>query len=183
MMSLIAHEIRTPINCVINLIENVKRDFNPEQSKLVSRLQEQLKDLGMCINILRILLETCTSILDFLTPGTKSIKWTEFDITQIISDTKLLFDIPLKDKGLNLTIEIAQDFENLVKSDPTRLRQIVINLISNAIKYTKKGSITIAITRIENDKAIRIEVKDTGLGIKKEDQLKLFREFGKIKNK
>lgn len=184
MVSLIAHEIRTPINCVINLIEGSKKSLVKRFGKFEAHT-ESIKDLGLSINILSILLETCSSILDFLKPGVRSIKWTEFELGSLLSDIKVLFDIPIKEKGLKLYIEIDTKVPQLIKSDPIRLRQVVINLVSNAIKYTKKGYVTIRVSILQGEacKSIRIAVEDTGLGIKEDDLKKLFREFGKIENK
>lgn len=181
MISLIAHEIRTPINCVISLLEGVKKP-SPISNINIRDNDTRMSEISKSISLLNILLETCSSILDFLSPGKKEPKWGEFDLFSIFDDVELLFSATLKEKGLYFRREINEDVQEYIKSDPIRLRQIVINLVSNAIKYTRNGGITLRVSK-RLDHIIRIAVEDTGLGIKPKDQQKLFRDFGKVQNK
>ena len=91
-----------------------------------------------------------------------------------------MFQIQTQQKGIELIVFISPDVPDKVKSDARRMKQIIINLISNALKFTYRGSITLSCDF--KDRMLHFSIKDTGLGISDEDQQKLFKLFGKLKS-
>lgn len=136
---------------------------------------------------LRNLLDACQLILDLSRQkkGKEVVKTTEFEVRKLLSETARLFEKVVegnKEKKLDFFCVCDEKVPPFIKSDPVRIRQILINLVSNSVKYTKSGSVTLSATFIDF-KQVRFAVKDTGIGIKSEDLDKLFREFGRIRNK
>lgn len=191
LLNLISHEMRSPLVAILGLI----RLFISKTTKLhhytADRELMQLTDsylLNACATI-NNLLEACQCILDLTKKGKEGeFKPMEFNLHKLITETTKLFHemnasaSSQSKKDLELLVDYERKCPETIKSDPIRIRQILINLISNAWKYTEKGSVTVKVDMLDFNN-IRISVIDTGIGIKRENLNKLFKEFGRIKSK
>lgn len=170
----LSHEIKTPINIIISMIYFLKSTkLDETQNEYVNKL-ESASDL---------LTELVNNILNV----TKSEKVTnavntkeQFVLKNLIDKVHTIFKEELEKKNIQWSIESNFDLNIEVYEDKTRLEQVFINLISNAVKYTEKGYIELEVFRINegvNSYQVRFCVKDTGVGIKREDTIKIFKEF------
>lgn len=171
-----SHEIRTPINGIIGMSEFLDNtNLDPKQAEYVRIVRSSANSLLNLIN----------DILDFskLEAGKIELEKLDFDFYEHIEDTVKSMEFKAKEKGLQLTHTIFPDVPRALNGDPTRLRQVLLNLISNALKFTEKGSVNIKVTLLEKfDKAslIKIEVIDTGIGINEEGMQRLFKSFSQV---
>ena len=174
-----SHEIRTPMNGVIGMASLLMRsDLSPKQREYVATMY------GSGLSLLKII----NSLLDFskIEAGKISLDRTEFSPAVSVSDVLHLFSAEAESKRLQLISKIEEDVPSSWHGDPIRLGQILANLVSNAIKYSKDGTIEVN-CRLANDQpvtsddlAVCFEVKDCGVGIATEDQAKLFKQFSQI---
>ncbi|MEM7040427.1 MAG: ATP-binding protein, partial [Bacteroidota bacterium] len=173
------HEIRTPINGVIG-ITDILRYTNPteEQNEYLRAIRRSGE------NLLRIVNE----ILDFskIEAGKMELEEAEFDLYDLMDEILMLFASQRSDKEVDLACLIDPKIPKLLKGDPHKLRQVLINLIGNAMKFTERGGVMVRIRfnpdaeKVEEDAvlALRVEVEDTGIGISEEQGKKLFQAFG-----
>lgn len=168
-----SHEIRTPINGVIGMTNLVlDTSLSPQQREYIEIIRTSADSLLAIIN----------DILDLskIESGKMELEKIDFEVSSLVNDiTKTLKIIALQ-KGLNLKAHIPSSLVENVVGDPGRIRQILVNLISNAIKFTNQGEITVRATELLNDStqiAIRFEVEDSGIGISQETLKKLFQPF------
>jgi len=170
-----SHELRTPLNAIIGLSELLVEKLYGE---LNSKQIEFLKDIHSSGEQL---LEMINRILDIskIEAGKLQLNIQLVSLNEIILQIESTMRPIYSKKGLQFTFQ-GFEKERLVYADPIRLKEIIQNLISNAIKYTPAGSITIKYS--ENDKYSEISVVDTGIGIAEKDHKRVFKEFERIEN-
>jgi len=168
-----SHEIRTPMNGVLGLAEILLQgDLTDRQRNLA----ETIHHSGM------ILLRILDDILDFskIEAGRLELDHAPFDVAEAVEDVAELFAEQAQKKNLELVVDIAADPPPIVHGDPARLRQILTNLVSNAIKFTEKGEVLVRLGWVESrDDSVRMgfEIRDTGIGISEQDQPRIFEVF------
>ena len=168
-----SHEIRTPLNSVIGLSELLAEEkLSEEQAKYVNLIRISGKNLIRIIN----------DILDFskIESGKFDIDMTLCSIQEILTDINSMMHLEAQKKNLKFEISRSDELPMTIRTDPTRLRQCLINLISNAIKFTEKGHVRIYVSleySTNGNSLVRFNIEDTGIGIKRQDFDKLFISF------
>ena len=171
-----SHEIRTPINTIIGLNEMILReDISEEIAENAVNIQNASKMLLVLIN----------DILDLskLESGKMEIVPVQYETGAMFSDLVNIIWIRAHEKGLEFKIDISEDIPSMLYGDEVRLKQVLTNILTNAVKYTETGSVTLSAKseRIEDNKVLlRISVEDTGMGIKKESLKDLFSSFKRV---
>lgn len=173
-----SHEIRTPINAIIGMNEMILREED----------RQDIIDYGMDVKRSAYsLLSTINDILDLskIESGKMELVFAEYDVSTLLHDIVNMISMKAKDKGLEIKLSLDEQLPSKLYGDDVRLRQILINLLNNAVKYTDTGSVTLSVSGEIQDSKVKLyfEVKDTGIGIKKEDLNKLFAEFERIEEK
>lgn len=172
-LSNMSHEIRTPLNAVIGMSHLLLKS---------KPTQDQKEHLDVLLFSANNLLAIVNDILDYhkIEAGKISIEHVEMDITTIANYVVKGLELAAKEKGLALNLTIDNALHNKVIGDPTRTSQVITNLVHNAIKFTKKGSVDVSITVVSQAKTtitLAIQVKDTGVGISTENQGLVFERF------
>lgn len=171
-----SHELRTPINTILGLNELIIRESQEENIK------EYARDIRQSGNILLALV---SDILDFSKLEADKLELTEgiYDVSSLLNDLINSISVQQRRKKLDLVLEIAQDIPYKLFGDEIHIRQIIGNLLSNAVRYTDKGKITLHVSwkeLTEDTIEIYVIVKDTGIGIKEKDIPKLFQAFQRM---
>ncbi|MDH7445708.1 tetratricopeptide repeat-containing hybrid sensor histidine kinase/response regulator [Aquimarina sp. 2201CG14-23] len=171
-LSAMSHEIRTPLNAVTSIISLLKERADADDQKLLTSLQFSSKNLMRIIN----------DILDFskLDSDKMELEMHPVNFAELINNIRETYLGMALEKGIQLNVNIDIGLSKFYKLDETKLFQILGNLVSNAIKYTNKGSVDIDIELISsagNKDTVYFGVKDTGVGIAKDEQNRLFDSF------
>ena len=181
-LSNMSHEIRTPINAVLGMNEMVLRESDDQKS--VIEYSENIRTAG------NTLLGLVNDILDFskIEAGKMEIILADYDLSSVINDLVTMIQARAENKGLLLKLDFDETMPKQLNGDEVRIKQVVTNILTNAVKYTKEGSVTfhIGYERIPDapeDVFLDIAISDTGIGIKPEDISKLFSEFERIEEK
>ncbi|MEA0736786.1 ATP-binding protein [Xanthomonas campestris pv. campestris] len=172
-LATMSHEIRTPLNGIIPMLELISRG----QLSLDQRDMLQTAT-GSSLQLLRIV----DDILDYskLEANKLELEITTFNLRELLDGVAQLMQRTAEGKQLRLGLDIEPSVRLLVRGDPIRLRQVLGNLIGNAIKFTERGSVDIQLRRLGETRAqhlLRFQVRDTGIGIAADQQARLFRSF------
>lgn len=178
-LSNMSHEIRTPLNGIIGTLQII-------DEKSLTRETRDL--LGIVKRSSRSLLDIVNSILSIakIEANEVNVSNRRFDIWRLVADVLAHYEVLATDKGIDLLVSFDSDTPRNIVSDQVKFEQILHNLISNALKFTEKGSVTLAVSQETRDQAgspvpfLRIAVSDTGIGISEQDQTKIFRPFHQV---
>jgi len=167
-----SHELRTPLNSIIGFTGIILQEMSGEINS------EQKKQLTLVKNSASHLLDLINDVIDIskIEAGKVEIVIEEFDLSVLAQEIKDSFSAAIDKKGLEFSLHTSPTL--IIKSDERRTKQILVNFISNAVKFTDRGGVEIKL--VKKDKTAEISVRDTGLGIKKEDINKLFKDFSRI---
>ncbi|MCR5446787.1 MAG: response regulator [Schwartzia sp.] len=178
-LSNMSHEIRTPINAIMGMNEMICREAGaPNIREYAENIRTASSSLLGIIN----------DILDFskIEAGKIEIIPVEYEISSLLNDLVNMVKTRADKKGLALHVKASSELPTLLYGDEIRLKQVITNILTNAVKYTEEGSVTLSISfEKTDDKTIRLKVsvEDTGIGIKSEDLKKLYNPFERIEEK
>ena len=175
-ISNMSHEIRTPINAILGLDEMILRESREDN---ILEYANNIKSAGS------MLLSVINDILDFskIESGKMRIVPVEYSVESMISDICNIIKIKVQQKELNFKVDIAENIPKNVIGDEVRIKQIIINILTNAVKYTEKGGFHLALRCekiYEDEVELEVKVSDTGIGIKEEDVPMLFSDFERL---
>ena len=181
-----SHEIRTPINAIMGMNEMILRESKEQD---IHKYSEDIKRAG------NNLLDIINDILDFskIESGKMDINVFDYRLSGLLHDVDNLVSIKAKEKKLTYSVEVSDDLPDMLKGDEARIRQILLNVLNNAVKYTDEGRVVLRVSAIRPDDepestvpapgreiTLHFEIEDTGIGIKEEDRGKLFNIFERL---
>lgn len=177
LLATVSHDLRTPLNGMLNILDIIEADVTAEHKSL----------LKICRDSGDLLLLMINDILDFSQIQNQKLKlnFTTAITRKIVTEVVDLVRFQAEKKGVQLKTELGDDIPMQVYTDPVRLKQILLNLLTNALKFTKEGYIKVSaqVEYFKSVKQLKFDVEDTGIGIKEDDKEKLFKLFGKIEQK
>ena len=171
-----SHEIRTPINAIMGMNDLVLRE-NP--SDTIKEYSLNIRDAS------KTLLETINDILDFskIESGKMDVIVDEYHTKELVHSVITMISVKADEKGLGFFKDISPDLPTVFKGDEKRIREVLINLLNNSVKYTHKGNVTLSVSHVKHEGGIadlKLVVSDTGIGIKNSDMNKLFMQFERL---
>ncbi len=175
-LSNMSHEIRTPITAILGMNEMIQRET---EDSVILEYSENIRKAGVS------LLGIISDILDFskIETGRMELENEEYQITSLIIDLYNLVQLRTEAKGLNLKFTIDPSIPSKLYGDEIRLKQVITNLLTNAVKYTEKGDVEFELKleeKLEDCVRLQVSVTDTGIGIRKEDMARLFEPFDRL---
>ncbi|MEW8049902.1 MAG: ATP-binding protein [Candidatus Thiodiazotropha sp.] len=172
-LATMSHEIRTPLNGILPILEMLlETKMNGEQKQFVTT----------ALNSSQVLLSIINDILDFskIEAGKLDLEFIDVTLKDVASQVTSLMKNAADRRGLKLTYNIARDVPRIVRGDPIRLRQILTNLVSNAVKFTEKGEVSVEVSTRQSTRTeveLLFAVRDTGIGMSDEHVQRLFEPF------
>lgn len=169
-LSNMSHELRTPLNAIIGFAQLLNMEkLSPSQSQPVAHIQQSAQHL----------LEMVNQILDLskIEAGVLSISNDAFSLYKLLDDTCVLLRVTIEEKGLLFHCDRDKSVPHFVKGDELRIRQVLLNLLTNAIKFTHTGSISLTVSATKEKDVLYFEVADTGIGMNDVTLQKLFDTF------
>lgn len=171
-----SHEIRTPINAVLGMNEMILRR---SENREIREYSENIRSAG------RTLLSLINSILDFskIEDGKMEIVPVKYEISSLINNLVNSISTRAQAKSLEFIVDVDRNLPSVLYGDDIRIEQVIMNLLTNAVKYTEKGSVTLTVKEWdchENKVILFVSVRDTGIGIRKEDMGRLFESFERL---
>jgi signal transduction histidine kinase/CheY-like chemotaxis protein len=169
-----SHELRTPMTAIIGYAELLL-----DEPQLMPEAAEHARTVLRNANHL---LDLVNDVLDLakVESGTMELRPVDFSPLDLAHDVARLLQLKARDKGLGLRVEARGQIPDLVRADPHRLRQVLVNLVGNAVKFTERGEVTIAVAMSDAPPTLRYEVRDTGAGIDPHRLRDLFRPFSQV---
>jgi signal transduction histidine kinase/ActR/RegA family two-component response regulator len=170
-----SHEIRTPLNGIMGLLQILQPNIQkPNNIEVVA------KALFSCRSLLTII----NDILDFskMEANELSVEQIDFSLSRVVESINSDFLPVCNEKSIYLKIEVSDDIEDLWIGDPVRIRQILLNLVSNAVKFTEQGGVKVIVKKAAQREGIELDVIDTGIGMSKEGLSHLFNRFQQADN-
>ncbi len=172
-ISMVSHELRTPLNAIIGMADLLRdTPLSREQADMLQTLRSSS----------RVMLGLVEDVLDFskIEAGKVLLEKTDFDLHALVNSTCRIVSAQAAAKGVELVVSIMPEVAPALRGDPHHLRQVLINLAGNAVKFTEKGSVTVHVSlQSETEAAARLKfsIRDTGIGIAPEAQAKIFESF------
>ena len=168
-ISSMSHELRTPLNSIIGFTGIMLQGMSGELTEMQKKQLEIVKKSG------DHLLALITDVIDVSRIEANQIELDvkEFDLSSMMRDVRDSFRVAIDERGLKLVLDVPETL--MVESDERRMKQIIINFVSNAVKFTDEGGIEVRV--VKGDGAVEVSVKDTGIGLKKEEMNMLFKQF------
>ncbi|MES9971064.1 MAG: AAA family ATPase [Candidatus Thiodiazotropha sp.] len=170
-----SHELRTPLNAILGFSQVMQRDENLDK--------EQHETLNIINTSGEHLLKLINDVLEIakIEAGKLQLELATFDLHALVREVTDMMRLRAEQKGLKLELDQASEFPRYIKGDEARLRQILVNLVSNAVKFTEKGGVTISLgVKDNNHRQLLLDIEDTGSGISESDQQRLFMPFEQL---